>query len=88
MRPWFALFFSGPVVRRGLQYAVIVGAILVAINHGSALLRGDVDTSRWIKIALTVVVPYLVSSFSSVAAILEYAPSASAAPSSGPGPTL
>jgi len=52
-----------------LTYAVVVGAILIGINHGDAILRGDVSTTRLFKIALTVVVPYMVSTLSSVGAI-------------------
>jgi len=64
-----AIACSGPVVRRALGYAVVVGAILIGINHGDALLRGDVDRLRASKMALTVLVPYLVSTLSSVQAL-------------------
>lgn len=60
---------SWPVVRRALGYLVVVGAILIAINHGDALLRGDVDRGRWVKLLLTPLVPYVVSTLSSVGAI-------------------
>ena len=58
------------VVRRGLTYSVVVGSVLIAINHGDALLKGDVDKARIAKMVLTAVVPYLVSTFSSVGAML------------------
>ncbi len=57
------------VVRRALAFAVIVGAVLIAINHGDALLAGDLSPDRWIKMGLTVAVPYLVSTVSSVLAL-------------------
>ena len=38
-----ALATSRPVVRRALGYGLVVGAILICINHGDALLRGEVD---------------------------------------------
>ena len=57
------------VVRRALKYAVIVGAILTTINHGDALLAGDFSTSRLLRIGLTVLVPYVVSTLSSVEAM-------------------
>ena len=56
------------VVRRALRYAVIVGAILNAINHGDAILRGDVSSGRLLRIILTCMVPYCVSTASSVEA--------------------
>ena len=68
---WTRLALSAPVVRRALKYAVIVGAILIAINHWDALLAGDLSGNRLAKMALTVCVPYLVSTFSSVGAMRE-----------------
>ncbi len=60
--------FAPPVVRRALAFAVVVGAVLIGINHGDAILAGDVDAARLFKMGLTVVVPYVVSTWSSVAA--------------------
>jgi hypothetical protein len=57
------------VVRRGLLYLVVVGSVLIAINHGDAILRGEIDGVRWLKMLLTPVVPYVVSTLSSVSAI-------------------
>ncbi len=59
------------VVRRALRYGVIVGALLIGINHGGALLSETVTTGRMVQMALTVVVPYLVSTLSSVESVLE-----------------
>ena len=69
MREWLKLATDGPVVRRALGYAVVVGAILIAINHGDALLAGEVGTGRALKMGLTVLVPYAVSTLSSVGAL-------------------
>jgi hypothetical protein len=60
---------SWPVARRALGYAVIVGALLIAINHGDAIVRGDLDSVRLFKMGLTVLVPYMVSTLSSVQAM-------------------
>ncbi len=49
--------------------AIVVGTILVVINHGDALARGDVTVGRWLRIVLTVIVPYCVSTYSSVSAL-------------------
>jgi hypothetical protein len=57
------------VVRRALAFAVVVGSILIAINHGDALLEGDVDGARLLKMGLTALVPYAVSTLSSVSAL-------------------
>ena len=60
--------FAPPVVRRALAFAVVVGAVLIGINHGDAILAGDVDAARLFKMGLTVIVPYVVSTWSSVLA--------------------
>ena len=66
---WFQVATSAQVVRRALKYAVVVGAILIAINHGDALLAGQLDNGRLFRMALTVLVPYAVSTLSSVEAM-------------------
>ncbi|MFU8828432.1 MAG: nitrate/nitrite transporter NrtS [Phycisphaerales bacterium] len=66
---WLSVATRPSVVRRGLMYSVIVGAILIAINHGDALLRGEITLGHVLKMALTVTVPYVVSTLSSVGAI-------------------
>jgi hypothetical protein len=69
MNEWFRLAMRPSVVRRALVYAVIVGAILITINHGDAIIAGTVDRGRFVKMALTVLVPYCVSTLSSVGAL-------------------
>ena len=71
---WWATAISGPVVRRALAYLLIVGSILILINHGDALLRGDVDPARLFKMFITPLVPYCVSTLSSVSAIRAAVP--------------
>ncbi len=63
---------SWPCVRRAMMYAVVVGAILITINQGDAILSGDVDARRMTKMGLTILVPYLVSTLSSVGAYREH----------------
>ena len=58
-------------MRRASGYAVVVGAVLVAINHGAAILDADLSADRLIQIGLTVVVPYLVSTLSSVSVMRQ-----------------
>ena len=64
-----AVAFRPDVFKRALGYAVVVGAILIAINHGDAILSGEVSRGRILKMLLTVCVPYCVSTASSVGAI-------------------
>jgi hypothetical protein len=60
------------VVRRGLMFAVVVGTVLIGINHGDAIMSGTLTPTNYIKMGLTVVVPYVVSVFSSVGAMVEH----------------
>ncbi|MES1945318.1 phosphoenolpyruvate-protein kinase [Salinisphaera sp. PC39] len=68
-RDWLRLAVSPVVVRRALVYGVVVGPVLIAINHADAIAHGDVDGVRLGKMALTMLVPYLVSTLSSVGAL-------------------
>ena len=70
---WLRLAAHPATVRRALITAVIVGAILIAINHGPAILHGELTRSRIIQMCLTVLVPYLVSTVSSVSTRRELA---------------
>lgn len=66
---WLRLAIDTAIVRRACGYAVIVGAVLITINHGDAILAGEIDGRRLAKMGLTVVVPYVVSTLSSVGAV-------------------
>jgi len=56
------------VIRTALRFAVVVGPILVFINHGDAIIDGTMTSTDWLKSALTMVVPYTVSTLSSISA--------------------
>ena len=66
---WLGLATSRSVVQRALGVTLVVGVILIAINHGDALFHGDLSVGRAIRIALTILVPYGVSTYSSVSAL-------------------
>lgn len=66
---WLDLAFQRSVVQRSLAYAIVVGAILIPINHGEAILDSEVGTNRFVKMQLTVIVPYADSTLSSVGAM-------------------
>ena len=70
MREWLSIACERSVVLRASKYAVVVGAVLITINHGDALLAGELGPGRLLKMSLTVLVPYVVSTLSSVGATL------------------
>jgi hypothetical protein len=59
------------VVRRALIMAAVVGTILIGINHGMCLYSGHFGVTCLWQSALTFLVPYLVSTVSSVLAMCE-----------------
>ena len=71
MKDWLHLAFQPSIVKRALTYAIIVGAVLISINHGDAILHGEITRARLLKMGLTVLVPYIVSTLSSVGSIRE-----------------
>ena len=65
------IFFSKPVAKRAAKVAIIVGLILAFINHGSVILSGAITVECWIKMILTCLVPYTVSSVTATLNIME-----------------
>ena len=68
---FFHIATQRSVVIRAARIAAIVGLILAIINHGDTFVSGEVTLSTWFKIALTFLVPFGVSTFSSVLAVRE-----------------
>lgn len=48
-------------VSTGVRVSLVVGSMLLLINHGSALMAGNMNRDRWISALLTYLVPYGVS---------------------------
>ncbi|PSN17793.1 hypothetical protein C7271_15875 [filamentous cyanobacterium CCP5] len=44
-----------------LRVALVVGSILLVLNHGSAILQGQMTQIRWGSALLTYLVPYCVN---------------------------
>lgn len=58
---FFASLISPEVMPSAFKVAVVVGSVLFAINHGKALMAGQMNGDRWLSVALTYVVPYFVN---------------------------
>jgi hypothetical protein len=54
------------IVISSLKVAFVVGSLLNIINQGDMLYKMDFDKVNWYKAALTLAVPYLVSTYASV----------------------
>lgn len=69
MKRWLLIACRDDVVRRSLRVAVLVGTILVLIDHGDRIASGAAAPSDWLKTGLTYLVAYGVSTWVSVSAI-------------------
>ena len=59
------------VLVKSTQVSLVVGVILVLINHGGILLGDRVTRNRLLQIVLCFVVPFFVSLYSQIAAVGE-----------------
>lgn len=59
------------VTRRATRIALIVGIVIALINHGDRMIQGTMDAPAWFKCVLTFLVPYSVSTYSSVMAVRD-----------------
>jgi hypothetical protein len=59
MNPRFAL--------TACKVCLVVGSLLFVINHGAALIAGEMTAQRWVSGVMTYGVPYCVSVYSQLA---------------------
>lgn len=68
---FLALATTSRVVRTAVRISIIVGTILVLINHGSVVVSMSFSAENLVQMLLTYLVPYCVSTYSSVRAIQD-----------------
>jgi hypothetical protein len=66
---WISLALRPAVVKRAARTAAVVSVLLIAINHGDKILSRHITRYGVLQICLTIAVPYLVSTTSSVATL-------------------
>ncbi len=59
------------VLKRSAHVAILVGTILVIINHFDSIFYGDLVVADYIKMLMTYCVPFCVSTHASVSAIMD-----------------
>jgi len=69
--------YSQNLVRRdfslnALRIALIVGSLIFTVNHGEALLKGQMTHQRWIAAVLSYITPYAVSIYGQSKCQLKY----------------
>jgi hypothetical protein len=58
----FGRAWVSPVFRNtALKVSLIVGSVLFLVNHGAAVIEGEMSIERWLGAAVTYLVPYTVS---------------------------
>lgn len=70
MNAWYRVAARRDVVRRSVKVSLVVGTLLVLINYTDRALAGDLSSADLVKMLLTYAVPYCVSTWASVSAIL------------------
>lgn len=66
---FITLAFSKSVMMRSIKVALLVGTLLALINHGENILSMNLSFQDCLKILLTYLVPYSVSTWSAVQAL-------------------
>lgn len=61
VRGYIVSLFDAEFVVTGFKTAVFVGSLLFVINHGGALVRGEMNQERWLSVLATYAMPYLVN---------------------------
>ena len=71
MNPFVRNCYRVATVKRALKVALVIGPILVFINHHDEIMHLRFSLGFFLKSFLTFLVPYLVSTYSSAQAYLE-----------------
>ncbi len=66
---WLKIALQKNILMRAIKVALVVGSILMLINHGDVMLSDGLSIKEYIKITLTYLVPYCVSTYSSTEAV-------------------
>lgn len=55
-----------------IKVAMVIGTLLFIINHGVALLNGQMNRTRWISASFTYCIPYIVNIHGQYISSLKY----------------
>jgi hypothetical protein len=68
---WIQVAKRPKILSRSLRVAMLVGTILVLLNYTDRFIMGDITWIDVIKMLLTYLVPFIVSTHASVSAVRE-----------------
>lgn len=71
VRRFLACFFKPETLYKSLKVALVVGPILIFINHIDTVLQGRVDLLCAMKMAMTFLVPFGVSGYATATTLMS-----------------
>lgn len=63
---WLVITFKRDILIRSTKIALVVGTILALLNHGDKIVNAQVSLTDIFKMTITYLVPFCVSTYSSV----------------------
>jgi len=66
MSEYLSIAFSREIYTTSIKVSLLVGTLLVLINHSTAVFNASLTTENMLQIVLTYLVPYCVSTYSAV----------------------
>ncbi len=61
IKKYVASLFDPVLAAGAVKVALVVGTILLLINHADALFNNNMTVHRWVSVCLSYLVPYMVS---------------------------
>jgi hypothetical protein len=69
-----ALVSSGPILRRSIIVALVVGTLLSVINQLGVITAGSATGATWVRIAANYAIPFVVSSIGALSVLKSAEP--------------
>ncbi|ELS04849.1 hypothetical protein Xen7305DRAFT_00045850 [Xenococcus sp. PCC 7305] len=61
LKEYSSALMNPKLASTGVKVAIVVGSVLFTINHGNAVVKGQMTRDRWLSGLLTYIVPYMVN---------------------------
>jgi len=58
--------FSTTIIKNSLKVSLVVGSLLLLINHGDKMFQAQLNSDFFIQATLNYLIPYCVSTYSAV----------------------
>ena len=61
IKQYFFCLCDQELMPTAVKVSAVVGTLLFVINHGSAVIKAEMNRDRWISAGLTYLIPYCVN---------------------------